>query len=108
VTKTAWRLILKGGAFDGSYTFRFPPNVPEPGPVLIAWRCGGLACEGHWTFDPADEDVNLETCVAYRRVELEVDERRAVYELGDEQPGDGLEQEERELVGAGVERFFDG
>lgn len=91
-----WTLNLKGGSFDGVET-----TYPKAEPILIAWRCHGLGCQGHFAFDVNHEKINLETAVAYKRTERDDVARVAVYEVGEDVPGEPLEREERELVPAG-------
>lgn len=91
-----WTLKLRGGPFHGIET-----TWPKADPVLIAWRCGGMGCQGHFTMDPEADLINLETAVAYRRTERDDEARVAIYEVGEDTPGPGLEREERELVPAG-------
>lgn len=90
-----WRLKLQGGAYDGWVgTLRVDP--PD---VIVVWVCGS-DCDGHATVDPHDPSIVLRTAESYRRVEVDLDERLAVYAVGEGDPSTW--REERELVGAGA------
>lgn len=92
-----WDIRLQGGAFDG---WEGATDL-DPVEVLIAWVCG-KHCTGHMTFDAADPGIVLRTAESYRRVEVDVDERLAVYEVGERDP-DPVIEDERELVGTAGE-----
>lgn len=94
--------MLKGGAFDGRLSVDLRGmGLGEPQPVLVAWRCSDDPdCEGHFTFNPGFDGIELASATAYKRTDLRAAAREADYELGDVDPG--LEAEERELVGAGA------
>jgi hypothetical protein len=90
-----WTIKLRGGEWDGMES-----TYPIAEPVLIAWRCGPQ-CEGHFTMDPSEPGIKLDTAVAYKRTERDEDQRVAVYEIGEDVGGRDRD-ETRELVGAGV------
>lgn len=94
---STWKLEMHGGAFD---TFVGSTNS-EPKKICVCWVCSPT-CSGHATFDPDHQHIVLKTAEVYRRVELDRDARRAVYEVGDGQPGPELELEKRELVPVGA------
>jgi hypothetical protein len=99
-----WKLTLKGGAFDGSIDADLRGMaVTEPQPVLVAWRCADDPdCEGHFTFNPAFPGIELSSAIAYRRTDLRPSQREADYEVGQGDPADEEQREEREVVGAGA------
>lgn len=91
-----WNLELRGGCYDG-WTGEFDV---DPRPVLIVWVCD-QECEGHATFDLVNPAIVLRSAVAYRLLEVDVDDRHAIYEVGDLEPAGDLVLEAPELVGAG-------
>lgn len=93
----SWDLKMRGGAFD---EWTGVTDV-EPQPLVVVWKCVGVYCEGHATFDAHDPEIVLKTAEVYRRVEVDLDERLAIYEVGEYDPS--IEVEERELAGVGVE-----
>lgn len=94
-----WWLEVRGGAYDG-WALELKLGI-EPPPMLFVWICSDYRdqCPGHAAFDANDPNLDLITTEAYRRVDIDQDERRAFYELGDTSPDH--EVETFELVGAG-------
>lgn len=94
-----WHFEIRGGAWDGADMevdeAAFPSAQETPPLHLYAYKCGPR-CVGHIEFDLAQ--CPLHTVVVYNRDEVDYDEHTAVYTLGDMDTED-----ERELVGAGVD-----
>lgn len=92
-----WTLAMRGGSYDG-----YAGKTSEtPRLVIVCWACAP-DCGGHATFDASNPAIVLKTAEAYRRVEVDHDARRAIYEVGDGQPGPELELKKRELVPVGA------
>lgn len=94
--KGTWHYTLRGGVYNG---LEFDA-IDEPQPVLIEWKCAPL-CGGHATFDPGCPVIVLRTAESYRRVEMDLEARRVVYDVGASQPDLGAW--ERDLVGVSGE-----
>lgn len=92
-----WNLEVRGGAFDGWCA----ETIRDPAVILIMWRCSPF-CDGHGTFDPQNPNVILATAECYRRVEIDVLRRLAVYETVEEDLSDPHDAT-RELAGVGGE-----
>jgi hypothetical protein len=91
-----WRLEARGGAYD---EWAGTAKV-EPQPLLVIWVCSPT-CDGHASFDVDEPSIVLKTAEVYRRTEVDLDERLAIYEVGDSDPARKVE--ERELVPAGYD-----
>jgi hypothetical protein len=87
-----WDIELQGGAYGGT-EFEYDGELQ---PVLIVWACDA-ECGGHATFNPENPNIVLKTAESYRRGDVDLDERRAIYVVGEADPE--LEVEYRELVG---------
>jgi len=92
-----WEVELRGGAYDG-WTAEINADPP---PILVVWRCNDR-CGGHMTDDAHDPDIVLRTAESYKRTEVKADKRLAIYEIGEHPSGPEVEDDTRELVGAGA------
>lgn len=77
-----WKLMMRGGAYD-----KFEANTHrEPQPICVLWRCEGISCDGHASFDPMDPRIVARTAEAYKRVDVNLAQHEAVYEVGQHEP----------------------